>query len=181
MDSPADSAPAPAPAADAYAELRIPSSAACPYLATAALIAAGLDGLERHLDLPPPRSTVDDGADALPASLEEALDALESDGYMTERLGPTLVRWYCDLKRAELAAVRNRIDAGGRQSDRDSRVDGWGASPSADEGDYDRWATHQGAAGSAAGGGASEDSARRARREEALRLEAWRHVYVEYI
>ena len=172
-DSPADSPADPAPAADAYAELRMPSSAACPYLATAALVAAGLDGLERHLDLPPPRSI----CEKLPTSLEEALVALESDGYMTERLGPTLVRWYCDLKRAELAAVRNRIDARGRQSDRDSRVGGRGASPSA-EGDYDRWATHQGAAGSAAGGGAAEESVRR---EEALRLEAWRHVYVEYI
>ncbi|MBK1686368.1 type III glutamate--ammonia ligase [Rubrivivax gelatinosus] len=92
-------------------EWRLPDASANPYLATAALIAAGLDGLERGL-VPPP--AVDDdlfaldlatmrarGIGLLPQSLAEALDALAADPVVLGALGPTLGPEFLRLKRAE--------------------------------------------------------------------------------
>ena len=92
-------------------EWRLPDASANPYLATAALIAAGLDGIDRQLD-PGPDCTEDlfalsltaireRGIGLLPQSLEEAVDALESDDVVCGALGDTLSREFIRLKRAE--------------------------------------------------------------------------------
>ncbi len=92
-------------------EWRLPDASANPYLATAALIAAGLDGIDRQLD-PGPDCTEDlfalsltaireRGIGLLPQSLEEAVDALESDDVVCGALGNTLSREFIRLKRAE--------------------------------------------------------------------------------
>jgi glutamine synthetase len=92
-------------------EWRLPDASANPYLATAALIAAGLDGIERRLD-PGPACTEDlfelslaeiraRGIALLPQSLGEAVDALEADPVMHAALGDTLQREFVRLKRAE--------------------------------------------------------------------------------
>jgi glutamine synthetase len=65
-------------------EYRAPDSACNPYLAFAALLAAGLEGIEREYDLPPSRDAADEASLAdtptLPGSLYEAmLDAEGSD------------------------------------------------------------------------------------------------------
>lgn len=100
-------------------EWRVPDSAANPYLTTAALIAAGLDGIDRKLEPPP---AIDDdlyelpavrmralGLARLPASLGEALDALAADDVIRSALGDGLVQPYDALKRAELDAYEAQV------------------------------------------------------------------------
>lgn len=92
-------------------EWRVPDASANPYLATAALIAAGLDGVDRHLDPGPactddlfqlsPAQIRERGIPVLPQSLSAALDALETDEVICCALGETLSREFIRLKRAE--------------------------------------------------------------------------------
>jgi glutamine synthetase len=92
-------------------EWRLPDASANPYLATAALIAAGLDGIERALDPGPaceedlfalPLATIRSrGIPLLPQSLAEALDALDADPVVREALGPSLAPQFIALKRDE--------------------------------------------------------------------------------
>ncbi len=92
-------------------EWRVPDASANVYLATATLIAAGLDGVARGLD-PGPAVTADlftwtpaqvraHGLGLLPQSLAEALDALEGDEVVCDALGETLTAEFLRLKRAE--------------------------------------------------------------------------------
>ncbi|MBK6470509.1 MAG: type III glutamate--ammonia ligase [Betaproteobacteria bacterium] len=92
-------------------EWRVPDASANPYLATAALVAAGLDGITRGLD-PGPAITADlftwtpaqvraHGLGLLPQSLAEALDALEGDEVVCDALGETLTQEFLRLKRVE--------------------------------------------------------------------------------
>mmetsp|Transcript_94554 Transcript_94554/g.282362 ORF Transcript_94554/g.282362 Transcript_94554/m.282362 type:complete len:471 (+) Transcript_94554:36-1448(+) len=96
-----------------YFELRAPSAAANPYLVMAATIAAGLDGLERGLELPTAVQSREGGV-PLPANLSEALDALEEDVWLVHKLGPAFVRCFVQVKRGELAAIEERLSATGR-------------------------------------------------------------------
>ncbi|KNZ33822.1 MAG: glutamine synthetase [Methylibium sp. NZG] len=92
-------------------EWRLPDASANPYLATAALIAAGLDGVARELD--PGTACTDDlfalplpairarGIPLLPQSLGEAVTALEGDEVVRAALGDTLSEQFIDLKRRE--------------------------------------------------------------------------------
>jgi glutamine synthetase len=86
-------------------ENRVGDGTANAYLAAAAAIFSGLDGLERKLD--PGEPTRGDGYAAegvplVPLSLAEALDALEADEYLTEHLSPQFVRAFVALKRDEV-------------------------------------------------------------------------------
>jgi glutamine synthetase len=91
-------------------ELRLPDGSCNPYLATAAVIAAGLDGIDRELT---PGEPANDNLYAwspaqlkerqigvLPQTLEQALDALESDRLICDALGP-VVDEFLKLKRME--------------------------------------------------------------------------------
>eukprot|EP00434_Breviolum_minutum_P016085 symbB.v1.2.014177.t1/scaffold1030.1/size143088/1 len=91
-------------------ELRMPSAAANPYLVMAGLIAAGLDGLQQNMNLPAERQSKEDGALVLPTSLPAALEALEADDYMSSKLGKRFVRWYVDIKRAELKFLDEKLN-----------------------------------------------------------------------
>jgi len=92
-------------------ELRLPDGAANPYLATAALAAAGLDGIERRLDPGEPLNinlyelSEQDirarGIGLLPQSLNEALDALEADQVVQQGIGTALAAEFVRLKRME--------------------------------------------------------------------------------
>ena len=85
-----------------------------PYLALGGLIAAGLDGVERELELPEvtmvdPGSLSEEeraarGIKRYPTSQAEALDALENDSLLMEALGPELSRSYLAVKRSEYEA-----------------------------------------------------------------------------
>jgi glutamine synthetase len=101
-------------------EFRCPDPSANPYLAFAALLLAGLDGVNRRLDpgapvdkdlydLPPEELAK---VPSVPGSLEDALDALEEDhdfllagGVFTEEL---IEDWIAYKRRHEVDAVRLR-------------------------------------------------------------------------
>jgi glutamine synthetase len=102
-------------------EWRLPDASANPYLATAALVAAGLDGIARALD-PGPECTDDlfelplaeirrRGIPLLPGSLAEALDALEADAVVRGALGETLAREFVAAKRAEWHDYSRHVSA----------------------------------------------------------------------
>lgn len=92
-------------------ELRLPDGSANPYLATAAVIAAGLDGVKRELKPGKPRSenlydySLDEiakqGIGILPQNLGEAITALEKDEVICEALGDKLSKEFITLKRME--------------------------------------------------------------------------------
>ena len=96
--------------ASANVELKAADSSCNPYLALGGLIAAGLDGLERGLELPAPVEVdpatleEDERPERLPATQEEALDALEADGVLSAALGETLIRSYLAVRRSEWTA-----------------------------------------------------------------------------
>lgn len=100
-------------------ELRLPDAASNPYLLTAAIIYAGLDGIARQLD---PGQPVNDnlyvlsgaelaarGIERLPTSLPDALDALEASDVMRQGLGESFMAEYLDVKRAECDALMLQI------------------------------------------------------------------------
>ena len=95
-------------------ELKSSDATANPYLSLVGVIAAGLDGLDRDLELPEPvdrdpalfseEQRQSAGIEALPASLSEALDALDADPLLLAALGEPLARSYRAVKRAEVAS-----------------------------------------------------------------------------
>jgi len=100
--------------ASTNAELKACDASCNPYLALGGLIAAGLDGLERGLEPPDPvevdpATIAEDertrrGILRLPASQEEALDALATDPVLTGALGPVLTESYLAVRCSEWAA-----------------------------------------------------------------------------
>ena len=100
--------------ASTNAELKACDATCNPYLAVGGLIAAGLDGLERGLDLPEPvdvdPATIPDderarrGIVRLPATQAEALDALAADALLLSTLGSVLAESYLAVRRSEWEA-----------------------------------------------------------------------------
>ena len=90
---------------NSHVENRMGEPAANPYLYMAANIAAGLDGMRRKLDPPPPVEADPYVTEAamLPTSLAGAVGALEQDVFFREAFGDTLVDYLLQMKRAELA------------------------------------------------------------------------------
>lgn len=94
-------------------ELRSPDPLANPYLATAVSLAAGLDGIERGLELPdecttdllelPEREVAARGIEPLPRNLDEALDCFEGSTFMKDVLGEHIYSFYLQKKREEWA------------------------------------------------------------------------------
>ena len=92
-------------------ELRSPDPMANPYLVNAVTLAAGLDGIERKLDLPPEataetlkltdRQMVEAGYTPLPRSLKEALDVFEDSQFMKDALGEHIHSFFLKKKRDE--------------------------------------------------------------------------------
>ena len=96
-------------------ELRVGDGAANPYLAIAATLAAGADGIRRELSPPPPvagdayHADAEIAGDPLPPSLEAALDALEQDAVLTEALGAPIVDTFLTVKRFEVQRHREWV------------------------------------------------------------------------
>jgi glutamine synthetase len=92
-------------------EMRLGDGSANPYLAAAAVIAAGMDGVERKLDpgephnfnfYETPQEELDQkGVGTLPQSLHEAINALEADPLFAEQLGADFIAEFIELKRME--------------------------------------------------------------------------------
>lgn len=89
-------------------ENRVPGSDANPYLATAAMVASGVDGINQKLQLEP--AVVGDGhhtgSAPVPASLEDALAAWVGSAWVTETFGGDVQDHYANLARVELDAAR---------------------------------------------------------------------------
>ena len=86
-------------------EVRGGDGSAAAHLVVAGLLLAGLDGIERSLELPDAvrgdAYRAESGA-ALPRDLGAALDALEADDYLRSALGEGLVETFFAVKRFEL-------------------------------------------------------------------------------
>jgi glutamine synthetase len=100
-------------------ELRCPDPSCNPYLAFAAMLAAGLDGIQNKLELAKPVEEnlyhFDDtmirkqGVRTLPGSLEEALNELAADEVIQSALGAHVCEWFLEAKRAEWNDYRIRV------------------------------------------------------------------------
>ena len=101
------------------AEVRCPDPSSNTYLAFAAMIAAGLDGVERGLVLADPveeslfemdaARIAERGIRQLPGTLGEAIDELESDPVIGEALGDHVLTHFVSAKRAEWDEYRTQV------------------------------------------------------------------------
>ncbi|HET7760701.1 MAG TPA: glutamine synthetase family protein [Gaiellaceae bacterium] len=84
-------------------ETRIPGGDVNPYLAFAALIAAGIHGIEQELELPEPLegNAYESDAERFPHALREAVDALEHGSMARAALGADVVDHYLNYGRVE--------------------------------------------------------------------------------
>ena len=100
-------------------ELRSPDSAMNPYLALAACLAAGLDGIKNHMELPEPvvqniyamdEETIKErGIDHLPETLGEAIDEFEEDVFLRNVLGDHIFYKYLEAKKEEWNVFRSQV------------------------------------------------------------------------
>lgn len=100
-------------------ELRTVDPTANPYLAFAAVLGAGLDGVRRDIE---PRDSVDQniylmdeserrkaGITDLPDTLLDAIQSFEGDDVMLDAIGPYMARTFSDAKRLEYKAFRQAV------------------------------------------------------------------------
>ncbi|TMC29094.1 MAG: glutamine synthetase [Chloroflexi bacterium] len=102
-------------------ELKSSDSSANPYVSLAGVIAAGLDGVERKLTLPPAVTvdphTLDEGerakigADRLPTSLKDAIQNLKRDDLLLKAMGERLATSYIAVKELDVDAFANADEA----------------------------------------------------------------------
>jgi glutamine synthetase len=102
-------------------ELRCPDPMANPYLALALMLVSGLDGIEKKIELVPEvkeniyhmseATRAEYGIEALPADLNEALEALAKDEVLKAALGETLYTAYVNLKKEEWDEYRLEVHA----------------------------------------------------------------------
>lgn len=96
-------------------ELRCPDPSSNPYLATAVMLMAGLDGIRQKMPLPEPLEEMllvqsrRRQVEMLPASLGEALEALEQDDVMQAALGPYISDRYLTAKRQEYFDYKQHV------------------------------------------------------------------------
>jgi len=107
-------------------EFRAGDHTANPYLVLTALIAAGIDGMERELPLPAPAAgdightspseLAAQGIQPLPRSAGEALDAVEADETVMSALGPVCGSELVRIKRHELAGYDTHVSEWERET-----------------------------------------------------------------
>ena len=101
------------------AEIRCPDPACNPYLTFAALLHAGLEGIEQGYELPDPMETNlyhltpeqrrERGIVSLPETLGEAVDVFSQSELMKKALGPHIFDRYVELKRKEWDEYRVQL------------------------------------------------------------------------
>ncbi|WP_424246168.1 glutamine synthetase [Elusimicrobium posterum] len=99
-------------------ELRSPDPSANPYLAFALIVAAGMDGVERNIKLPPPvdadlytaDTSITSALACLPDSLQKALSLAKNSEFVKGVMGEELLSKYISLKEAEAAAFEAADD-----------------------------------------------------------------------
>jgi glutamine synthetase len=102
-------------------ECRFPDPSCNPYLAFAAMLAAGLDGVEKKMDAPKPveervygyeeekRKVL--GIGTLPASLEEASAELGRDSVLLEALGPHVSERLLTVQKKDWDGYKTQVTA----------------------------------------------------------------------
>ena len=100
-------------------ELRSPDPACNPYLAFSVMLAAGLDGIERGLELPPEVATdvyemsadehAERGIGLLPGDLDEAIRETEESELVRSALGDQVFEWFLRNKKAEWHNYHTRV------------------------------------------------------------------------
>ncbi|GAK11008.1 LOW QUALITY PROTEIN: glutamine synthetase type I [Geomicrobium sp. JCM 19039] len=100
-------------------EVRSPDPSANPYLAMAALLAAGLDGVKRKLQAPEEtdrniyvmdeQELKDEGIEALPGSLKGALEELKADKVLVDALGEHAMEHFVEAKEIEWDMFRTQV------------------------------------------------------------------------
>ncbi|GAA6292659.1 type I glutamate--ammonia ligase [Enterocloster asparagiformis] len=100
-------------------ELRCPDSAMNPYLALAACLRAGLDGIEKQIKLPEcvqgnmfimaPECLEKRGVERIPETLGDAIEAFEHDGFMRDVLGEHIFIKYLEAKKKEWREFRAQV------------------------------------------------------------------------
>lgn len=92
-------------------ELRGSDGSANPYLAIAAAVGAGIDGIKRNAD-PGPVGAISEGRTALPPTLLHAVDELLADAVVTgvlDSVGDGICSYFADLKRQEFFAYHGTV------------------------------------------------------------------------
>lgn len=101
-------------------ELRFPDPSTNPYLAFNAMLAAGIDGIEKGLPCPKPlnqmnvyeltdEERIDLGIEMLPGALFEALIAFEADSVLQSALGSNLTEAFLKSRMAEWEDFRTHV------------------------------------------------------------------------
>jgi glutamine synthetase len=96
-------------------ELRLGDGAANPYLAAAAALFAGMDGIERELEPPEPfegliyEQPAAEDCTPLPRTFDAALEALDADPLIKDAMGEDLVSTFLTIKGAELDRARKYV------------------------------------------------------------------------
>jgi glutamine synthetase len=98
-------------------EFKTADATANPYIALGALIAAGLDGIQRGLDLPaevtidpgliPESERMTRGIDLLPQNLGEALDALGEDEVLLDAMGEAMAKAFMAVRHYEWKELKD--------------------------------------------------------------------------
>ncbi len=106
----------PTPPSPTHMELKTVDASANPYIALGAVIAAGLDGLRKHLTLAEPvqcdpgslseAERHDRGVHRLPETLGVAIEQLSQDSVLLDALGAALAKAYMAVKNAEWEAMQ---------------------------------------------------------------------------
>ena len=100
--------------ANRHIEYRAPSALSNPYLVGAALIQAGLRGIEDGLPAPEPSkpgipAEEDDAFEPLSTELEDSLDALEQEPAAKQFFGEEFVSAYAAMRRYELSRFKDSV------------------------------------------------------------------------
>lgn len=100
-------------------ELRVSDVASNPYLLTAAVIHAGLDGIRRNLDPGEPQNgnlyalspqqIAERGIRILPRTLLASLAALQNDAVLCDGFGMSFVNEFCELKTQESYEMTSKV------------------------------------------------------------------------
>jgi len=100
-------------------ELRCPDPSCNPYLTFAAMLHAGLEGIERGYECPEPMERnlyelshderIERGIEQLPETLGEAIEVLADSDIVRRALGDHIFERYVELKRAEWEDYRVQV------------------------------------------------------------------------
>ena len=100
-------------------ELRCPDSAMNPYLALAACLCAGLDGIEHEMELPTcvegnlfsmePEELKRRSVERIPETLGDAIEAFDGNSFMKEVLGEHVYKKYLKAKKKEWRDFRAQV------------------------------------------------------------------------